>query len=125
MALRKERLESIRKQLLSRRQALATELTRATADFIDDEPSFSDSIDQAAADTDKTLAVHIANRDRNVLSEIDVALRRLEEGSFGECESCGESISDARMKAYPSTTLCIDCKTELESEQQRFSAGRV
>jgi DnaK suppressor protein len=122
MALRKERLETIRKQLVARRQALATELTRTTAGFIDDEPSYTDSIDQASADADKTLAVHIANRERNVLSEIDEALRRIEEGSFGECESCGEGIAEARMRAYPASTLCIDCKTELESEQQRFSS---
>jgi DnaK suppressor protein len=120
MALRKEKLQSFKRDLLTRRQSLAQELTQATADFINDEPNFADAVDQAAADTDKTITLHIKNRDRNILWEIDEALRRIEAGTFGECERCGESITEARMKARPSTTLCIDCKAELESEQNRF-----
>jgi DnaK suppressor protein len=60
------------------------------------------------------------NRDRDVLWQIDEALKRIDEGSFGECERCDEPISEARLKANPSTTLCIDCKAELESEEHRF-----
>jgi DnaK suppressor protein len=124
MTLRKEKLESFRKQLVARRQVLAVELRQATADFINDEAMYSDSVDQAAADTDKSLALQFKNRDRNILWEIDEALKRIDEGTFGECESCGEPIAEARMKANPSTTLCIDCKAALESERQRFP-GRL
>lgn len=119
MALRKEKLESFRKQLLAKRQALATELRRTTAGFIDDEASFSDSLDQATADSSRNIEVHLSNRERNILANLDEALRRIDEGTFGICEQCEEPISEARMKAFPSTTLCIDCKAELESEQRR------
>lgn len=121
MALRKEKLESIQRQLLSRRDALALELATATADLINDDEMYADSIDQASADTDRAMTVQIKNRERAVLAQIDEALRRIESGSFGECERCGEEIAEARMKANPATTLCIDCKAELESEQQRFT----
>ena len=124
MALRKEKLESYRKELVSRRQALANDLRAATAELINDESSYTDSIDQASADTDKSLALQIKNRERDILWQIDEALKRIEDGVFGECEKCGEAIAEARMKANPSTTLCIDCKAELESEQHRFP-GRV
>ena len=69
-------------------------LRQTNADMIEDDTSFSDAIDQA--------------------------LRRLESGTFGECASCSEPISEARIKAFPFTTLCIDCKAELESEEQRY-----
>jgi DnaK suppressor protein len=120
MALRKEKLESIKKQLTTRRAFLAHDLRQATADLINDDPFHTDTLDQASADTDKSLTLQMKNRDRNVLWEIDEALRRIEDGSFGVCERCDESIADARMKANPATTLCIDCKAELESEQRRI-----
>jgi DnaK suppressor protein len=124
MALRKEKLESYRKQLFARRESLAADLRAATAQFINDDSSYTDSIDQAAAETDKTLAMQMKNRERDTLWQIDEALKRIEEGNFGECERCAEPIAEARIRAFPFTTLCIDCKAEIENEEQRFP-GRV
>ena len=121
MALRKDRLQTFKRELIARRQSLVKDLHATTEQLINDDASFSDSIDQASADSDKSLALQIKNREREVLIQIDAALKRIEEGSFGECEQCGESIVEARMRAYPATTLCIDCKAELEFEQNRFS----
>lgn len=120
MALRKEKVEGFRKLLTAKRESLARDLRAATAEMIDDEVAYTDSVDQAAADTDRSFNVHMKNRDRNILWQIDEALKRLEQGAFGECERCSESISEARLKAFPFTTLCIDCKAELESEEHRF-----
>jgi DnaK suppressor protein len=121
MALRKEKLEKFRKDLMARRDALALDLRRSTEQLINDEDVyFADSVDQASADADKTITVQIKNRDRGVLVQIDEALRRIEAGIFGECERCSEAIAEARLRANPSTTLCIDCKAELESEEHRF-----
>lgn len=121
----KATLESYKKDLLTRRENLARELRQATAELINDESSYTDAIDQASADTDKSLALVMKNRDRNVLSQIDEVLRRMEGGSFGKCERCGEPISEARLRAFPFTTLCIDCKAEVESEQGFRVSGRV
>ena len=120
MTLNKDKLENFKEQLIFRREELAKEVTKATAEMIEEEPFHADAMDQAAADSDRSVEVSIKNRERNLIREIDDALRRIESGLFGECESCGEDIGDARMKANPSTTLCIDCKSELESEQNRF-----
>lgn len=89
--------------------------------MIDSEPFFADSLDQAAMDTDRTLTVQIKNREREILAQIDLALRRIELGTFGRCVRCAETISEARMNANPATTLCIDCQAELESERNHFS----
>jgi DnaK suppressor protein len=124
MALRKEKIESYRRDLFARREALASDLRKATADFISDDAMYTDAIDQASADTDKSFAMQMKNRERDTLWQIDEALKRIEAGHFGECERCDEPISEARIRAFPFTTLCIDCKAELESEEQRFP-GRV
>lgn len=120
MALRKEKVETYRKQLVERREALAEDLRLATAQLINDESVYTDSVDQAAAETDKSFTLQMKNRERNVLWQIDEAIKRLDDGSFGECERCGEGISEGRIDAFPFTTLCIDCKAELESEEHRF-----
>lgn len=124
MNLRKEKLEKFRNELLSRRESIVKVLHQSTEQMINDEPSFADSIDQAAADTDRTIGLQLRNRERQTVLQIDEALKRMDAGAYGDCESCGESITEARIKAFPFTTLCIDCKSELESEEQRYP-GRV
>lgn len=121
MALSRQKLDKFKKQLLARRDELSRDIEQGTAQMINEEPFFADSIDQAAADTDRGLAVQMKNRERGLLSEINLALRRIESGTFGECGSCGEEIGAQRMKAAPSTTLCIACKAELESERGRHT----
>ncbi len=120
MALRKEKVEVYRKQLTARRNALAEDLRLATVQLINDESTYTDTVDQAAADTDKSFTLQMKNRERNILWQIDEAIKRLDSGSFGECERCDEPISEGRIEAFPFTTLCIDCKVELESEEHRF-----
>lgn len=120
MPLRKEKVERYRKQLVARREALAEDLRLATAQLINDESVYTDAVDQAAADTDKSFTLQLKNRERNVLWQIDEAIKRLDNGCFGECERCGESIAEGRIDAFPFTTLCIDCKSDLESEAHRF-----
>jgi len=122
MAIRKEKLARLKKDLSQRREELAVGLRRSTEEWIESEDLIqADSVDQASADTDRGIAVQMRNRDRSVLRQIDEALRRIESGHFGECEQCDEEISEARLLANPSSTLCIVCQSELESENQRFS----
>ncbi len=126
MSVRKQKLAaSLKKSLSARRDELARELREATANLVNDDESYSDSLDQAAADVDKSLNLQMKNRERMLLAQIDEALRRIENGNFGECRQCGEQIAEARIRAFPFTTLCIDCKAELESEQNPRLLGRA
>ena len=120
MALRKEKVENFRLQLVNRRDSIAADLRSAAADLINDAAVYTDAVDQAAADTEKNFTLQLRNRERLVLIQIDEALKRVESGSFGVCERCDESISEGRIEAFPFTTLCIECKAELESEEHRF-----
>jgi DnaK suppressor protein len=120
MTLRKRKLEEFKAHLLERRAAVAREVSQDTAELLREESAYADSVDQASADVDRTWMVQKTNRDRELLVQIEEALRRVEEGTFGECESCGEDIQEARMKAQPATTLCVGCQAELESERLRY-----
>jgi DnaK suppressor protein len=120
MTLRKEKVELYRKRLIDHRNSLAQEIKTATAALLSEESNYTDTVDQAAAETDRNFALQMKNRDRDVLWQIDEALKRLNDGSFGECERCGEFISEGRIDAFPFTTLCIDCKAEIESKEHRY-----
>ena len=66
----------------------------------------------------------IGKRESYLLRKIDLALKKIDDESFGECEMCGEQIAIARLRARPVAQLCIDCKTEQESMERRYSTER-
>lgn len=71
---------------------------------------------------DTTLSIMSSEHDQ--LYEIDQALHRLEDGTFGECETCGCHIEMGRLEARPFARMCISCKSEMEKSQPRFQAGQ-
>lgn len=80
-----------------------------------------DSVDIASLEINQNSLQKIGKRELNHLKKIDVALKKMEDGTYGECESCGEQIAVARLMARPVAQLCIDCKTEQENEERRYS----
>jgi DnaK suppressor protein len=70
-------------------------------------------------ESDRSFTLRIRDRERKLIAKIEEALRRLEEGSYGVCEECGEKIGAARLKARPVTTLCIDCKSVQEVAERK------
>ena len=79
------------------------------------EELFPDPIDRASLESDRNFLLRIRDRERKLISKIEKALERVEDGTFGICEKCGEDISEERLKARPVTTFCIDCKEEQEN----------
>jgi DnaK suppressor protein len=77
-------------------------------------PEDKDEVDQANADIEQSMRMQLKNRENFTLKKITEALRRIEEGNYGECESCEEPIELRRLQARPTTTLCIACKEEEE-----------
>ncbi|WP_322787305.1 RNA polymerase-binding protein DksA [Desulfobacula phenolica] len=74
-------------------------------------------IDRACVDTDQTLKLRIRSRESQLIKKIRAALDRVENNSYGICESCGEDISIKRLEARPVTTKCIHCKEEEEKQE--------
>jgi DnaK suppressor protein len=84
------------------REHLVEQLSQLQSDAYD--ANFADHA-QVAAEQGEAHALADVLRDR--LSQVETALVRLDEGTYGSCEKCGGAISDARLEALPSTTTCI------------------
>jgi len=75
----------------------------------------SDLLDRATLEYDRDLALRIRDRESKLIRKIRSALKRMDEGTFGICELCGEEIVQNRLKVRPVTTYCIDCKRVQET----------
>ena len=70
--------------------------------------------DMATATLDREIDYTLEENSERLLSAIDGALERIEDGTFGTCRTCGRAIDPARLEALPYTTQCIDCKRREE-----------
>lgn len=104
--------------LKQRMQELLSEAVKTTQG-LDAKDNFPDPTDRASLEENRNFTLRIRDRERKLILKIEEALKRLDEGAYGVCESCGENISTARLKARPVTTLCIDCKSSQEVEERR------
>ncbi|HTL12068.1 MAG TPA: TraR/DksA family transcriptional regulator [Bdellovibrionota bacterium] len=83
-----------------------------------------DEVDQATTDAEQAMRMRLRNRELLYLKKIDQALVRIEAGTFGECDSCGEDIEVRRLQARPTATLCVACKEEEERQEVLTASGR-
>ena len=110
--------EEIRENLEAQKSALLTEAGVIIGGGLKPEKlNFPDVTDQAAAEADKNFTIRLREREQKLLKKIDEALSRIENGTFGICEHCGEEISYKRLHARPVATYCIECKTKQEEEE--------
>jgi DnaK suppressor protein len=84
-----------------------------------------DILDRAVYEGQRAFAFRIRERERFLIWKIKDALHRIEEGTYGICEECGEDIPMARLKARPVTNYCLDCKTLMEAQDRPFNSGRI
>ena len=108
-----ELLEEKRKAVLERaRQMLAEEnMTLDTNDL-------PDEMDLASSEYLQSFEFRLRGREKSLLSKLDLALKKIDEGTFGVCEICEEPIGKKRLEARPETTLCIKCKEDQEREER-------
>jgi len=80
--------------------------------------NFPDPTDRASLEADRNFMLRIRDREHKLIKKIKKALERIENGTFGICDSCGEDIAVERLKARPVTTQCIECKTKAEAMEK-------
>ncbi len=114
-----EKLDEFRLLLLGWKQSLLKEAAGTVTGMSTESGGFPDPTDRAALECDRNFLLRIRDRERKLIQKIDEAMKRIDEGKFGLCESCGGEISEERLRVRPVTTLCIDCKTE-EEVRERF-----
>lgn len=73
-----------------------------------------DQADVGASSFERDQELTVVNKEREMLEQIDRALSRLDDGSFGVCESCDQPIGKLRVMAFPRATLCLSCKKREE-----------
>jgi DnaK suppressor protein len=113
--MRKRDLEKFRKILLGQRDELIGRAQSALSGDIHLDPDdFPDEIDTASSEVGLAFIGRLRERERGLLSKINTALEKIEDGEYGECENCGEEIGLKRLEARPVARLCIDCKSEQE-----------
>ena len=77
-----------------------------------------DLADRATSETDRALELRTRDRQRKLISKIDAALRRIEDGSYGWCEETGEPIGLARLEARPIATLSVEAQERHERRER-------
>jgi DnaK suppressor protein len=79
-----------------------------------DRGQFADPLDRATLESNRNFTLRLRDRERKLVKKLNEALERIELGTYGDCEECGEPIDEKRLRSRPVTTLCIDCKEEQE-----------
>lgn len=110
-----------KKMLLEEKQRVMNNSRKNLDDIKVDVDDLPDETDLAASEVSQALAFKLRDRERLLLAKIDEALQKIEEGTFGICESCEEPIEIRRLEARPVSTLCIACKEREEHREKIFA----
>ncbi len=107
-----ELLEEKRKGVLERARQMLSE------GMVLDANDLPDEMDLASSEYIQSFEFRLRGREKFLLTKLDLALKKIEEGSFGVCEICEEPIGKKRLEARPETSLCIKCKEDQEREER-------
>ncbi|MBF0103210.1 MAG: RNA polymerase-binding protein DksA [Desulfobacterales bacterium] len=113
--MEKEHLEYFRNYLTDRLNELASSADDTVTGMTTPKETFPDPTDRASHESDRNFMLRIRDREHKLIKKIKEALERIDNGTFGICESCEEDISIDRLKARPVATQCIECKTKDEA----------
>lgn len=115
--MRKTELEKLKKMLEEQLFALQSDARQLPQ--VEGASALPDVNDQASLESERSFEIRIKDRERKLSGKVQQALHKIEEGTYGICESCGDKISFKRLQARPVTTFCINCKAEMEAEEKR------
>lgn len=120
--MKKKELEQLKQILEEEKRKIQRHLEDISDSSVADiETPSGDSVDLASLEINQNSLAKVGKRELNHLKKVEVALAKIDEGTYGECEECGEQIAVARLLARPVAQLCIDCKTVQENEERRYS----
>ena len=118
----KNRYNELRKMLEDRRRELLSEVQGRIRDVRSDGNKDRDVLDQGESsevDIQEDIEFALIQMKSETLTKVDAALRRLEDGTYGDCFECGDQISEARLRALPFAVRCKDCEEARETAEQR------
>ncbi|MFT3727329.1 MAG: RNA polymerase-binding protein DksA [Terricaulis sp.] len=110
--------EYFRAKLLAWKDEILEESRGTIASLQQDTVAEADLADRATSETDRSLELRTRDRQRKLISKIEQALRRIEDGSYGYCEETGEPISISRLEARPIATLSLEAQERHERRER-------
>ncbi len=116
--MKKKDIEYFKEFLNNRLEELLSHADDTVSGMTQPKENFPDPTDRASLESERNFMLRIRDRENKLIKKIRNALNRIEKGTFGFCEECGENISIKRLKARPVTTQCIDCKTKEEASEK-------
>ncbi|HEX4179536.1 MAG TPA: RNA polymerase-binding protein DksA [Caulobacteraceae bacterium] len=111
-------LEYFRKKLLSWKEDILRESRETVSHLQTETENHPDIADRASSETDRSLELRTRDRQRKLISKIEDALRRIEDGSYGYCEETGEPIGVARLDARPIATMSLEAQERHERRER-------
>ncbi|MDQ3820619.1 MAG: TraR/DksA family transcriptional regulator [Acidobacteriota bacterium] len=104
----------LREQLRQHDENVRGELA-AALESVDD--GVKDSVDMSLQDVNQELSLRLGERESQAVAEIDEALLRIDEGTYGQCERCGKPIDERRLEAMPTARYDAECQAEIEASR--------
>jgi len=116
--MNERQLEFFKQKLLDWKAEILEESRETLTHLKAETENHPDLADRASSETDRALELRTRDRQRKLISKIDEALRRIEDGSYGYCEETGEPISLARLSARPTATLSLEAQERHERRER-------
>jgi DnaK suppressor protein len=116
--MNERQLEYFRQKLLNWKQEILDEAKSTIANLQHETLSLPDLADRATSETDRAIELRTRDRQRKLIAKIDMALRRIDEGTYGYCEETGEPIGVSRLDARPIATLSLEAQERHERRER-------
>jgi DnaK suppressor protein len=116
--MNERQLEYFKLKLLAWKDEILRESRETVSHLQAETENHADLADRASSETDRALELRTRDRQRKLISKIDQALRRVEDGSYGYCEETGEPIGLARLDARPTATLSLEAQERHERRER-------
>ena len=116
--MNERQLEYFKQKLLDWKEEILRESRETVTHLQKETENHPDLADRASSETDRALELRTRDRQRKLISKIDDALRRIEDGSYGFCEETGEPISLGRLEARPTATLSVEAQERHERRER-------
>jgi RNA polymerase-binding transcription factor len=113
--MNKEKLEYFRKLLLEQRRQATEDLQSDRATALQRDDGVADAGDMSEVDLNQSTAFNLGDRQTHLIDDIDDALRRIDDGTYGQCAGCGKPLDEERLKAMPTAKYDAECQATIEA----------
>lgn len=118
-ALNKKELKRFQEMLEEKRKVVVERARQMLSEgMVLDANDLPDEMDLASSEYIQSFEFRLRGREKSLLTKLDLALKKIDDGTFGICEICDEPIGKKRLEARPETSLCIKCKEDQEREER-------